>query len=254
MFFRTFTNNIKYITMKLYHLKDERIKDKAVISDDLSRLYRFTDNSTDYCQLREYKASNNGWVFMSFDNDRVSFNISSLVVDYDNEFDYERYEFKFSKSPYCSFESLNNWLIKNDARRLPSDLSRFAISRNGKCFKLFKRSGELYPKEIKPNKTSRGYMQFSFLICSSKKKYVLHHRLLAYMFLDLEWDSKLDIDHINGIKDDNRIDNIRVCSRKENLMFFRERVLKSFIKNGRDVSKTARAMNITKYTVSNSIG
>jgi len=235
--------------MKLYHLKDERIKDKAVMSDDLSRLYRFTDNNMDYCQLREYKVSNNGWVFMSFDNDRVSFNISSLVVDYDNEFDYERYEFKFSKSPYCSFESLNNWLIKNDARQLPSDLSRFAISRNGKCFKLFKRSGELYPKEIKPNKTSRGYMQFSFLICSSKKKYVLHHRLLAYMFLDLEWDSKLDIDHINGIKDDNRIDNIRVCSRKENLMFFRERVLKSFIKNGRDVSKTARAMNITKYTV-----
>jgi hypothetical protein len=239
--------------MKLYHLKNDPIRDKAVISDDLSRLYRFTDKNMDYCQLKEYSPNSNGWFWMSFDNDRIAFNISSLLVDYDREFDYERYEFKFSKSPYCPLEPLSDWLKKNNAKQLPNDLSKFAILNNGKLFRLFKKSGEFSPKEVRPSKTSNGYMQFTLVTYSGKRKYILHHRLLAYVFLGLEWDSKLDIDHINGIKSDNRLENIRVCNRKENLMFFRNRVLKSFIKNGRDVSKTARSMNITKFAVENAL-
>jgi hypothetical protein len=73
------------------------------------------------------------------------------------------------------------------------------------------------------------------------------------MFLGLNWDSKLDIDHINMNKGDNRLENIRACTRSENLQFFRDRVVKTYIKNGRDIARTARAMNITQFKVSTSL-
>jgi transposase-like protein len=54
-------------------------------------------------------------------------------------------------------------------------------------------------------------------------------------------------------KNDNRLKNIRACTRSENLQFFRDRVVKLYIRNGRDIAQTARAMNITQGKVSASL-
>ena len=118
---------------------------------------------------------------------------------------------------------------------------------------MFDKFGNLKPFKVNGSKNGRGYTQITFHQLDGSKKHILIHRLVAYMFLDLSWDSKLDIDHINMNKNDNRIENIRACTRSENLQFFRDRVVKLYIRNGRDIARTARAMNITQFKVAQSL-
>lgn len=57
---------------------------------------------------------------------------------------------------------------------------------------------------------SIGYRQISF-----KKMRYYEHRL-AWLYVYGVWPVG-DVDHINGIRDDNRIENLRVVTRSENL-------------------------------------
>lgn len=58
--------------------------------------------------------------------------------------------------------------------------------------------------------TSGGYVRLEY-----KKKGYQAHRI-AWLLTHKEWP-KQEIDHINGIRSDNRICNLRACSHKENL-------------------------------------
>lgn len=42
------------------------------------------------------------------------------------------------------------------------------------------------------------------------------HRLIAHAFLGLDLNSELVVDHINGIRHDNRVENIRIITRELN--------------------------------------
>lgn len=57
----------------------------------------------------------------------------------------------------------------------------------------------------------RGYRVLTF-----KNKSYLEHRIIAEMFLP-KVEGKDQINHKNGIKDDNRLDNLEWCSSKENI-------------------------------------
>lgn len=75
---------------------------------------------------------------------------------------------------------------------------------NGRAFIL------LEDRFIKENINS-GYKGFN--LCNGNRKYVRTHRIIAETFgLDC---SKL-IDHINGNKLDNRLENLRSCNKSEN--------------------------------------
>lgn len=64
-----------------------------------------------------------------------------------------------------------------------------------------------------------GYLTVHLRDCdNNKNKLCKVHRLVAEAFIP-KIDGKDNIDHINSIRDDNRVENLRWCTNKENINF-----------------------------------
>ena len=74
-------------------------------------------------------------------------------------------------------------------------------------------------KELKSSKMPNGYMRIG-LTNNGKRKMFYIHRLLATAFIPNP-ENKTDVDHINGVRYDNQLDNLRWLTHKENLNAFR---------------------------------
>jgi hypothetical protein len=239
--------------MKIYHIKNSYGSDKIVIASDRSAFYTFRNKAGDISPLKKIYCDDRGWTIVSTNGLKKGISLNIVEIDYDREFSYNSLSGPIGISVMCDYESVKKWLDKNDCKILPGGMCRYAVSSKGEAFRMFDKFGTLKPFKLIGAKNSRGYTQIHIKQLDGSTKYVLIHRLVAYMFLNLSWDSKLDIDHINMNKDDNRLENIRACTRSENLQFFRDRVVKLYIRNGRDIALTARAMNITQFKVSQSL-
>jgi hypothetical protein len=69
-------------------------------------------------------------------------------------------------------------------------------------------------RKLKLNKKASGYNQIK-LFKNGKRKYFRVHRLIMLTFCG---KSDLQINHINGIKDDNRLENLEYCTASENAL------------------------------------
>lgn len=70
-------------------------------------------------------------------------------------------------------------------------------------------------KILKPFPTVSGYLMVD-LRKNKKSKYISIHRLVAIAFI-LNEKNKPEVNHINGIKADNRVENIEWSTRSENV-------------------------------------
>lgn len=120
-----------------------------------------------------------------------------------------------------------------------SDLNNVYISNLGR----YKYSEHGYPKQNKGN-SRNGYVK----IMINKKNFTMH-RLVAELFINQQCKSKNLVDHINGLRDDNSIINLRWVNHSENNknkrfdgVFMRSH-LYSFIEEKNNLINTFNEMN-----------
>lgn len=85
---------------------------------------------------------------------------------------------------------------------------KYRITRTGRI--INKKSG----RELKPETTKNGYIRYTLTI-DGKLKHFLAHRLVAETYIPNP-ENKPFINHKNGIKIDNCVENLEWCTSKEN--------------------------------------
>lgn len=111
----------------------------------------------------------------------------------------------------------------------------YAVSSDGqiRCRAyLAKRGKHLYVRaghSLNLDTTKQGYSRVKLYIFDGKKtgRWFFVHRVVAMMFIE-NTENKPFINHINGVKTDNRIENLEWCTVKENQ---RHAVISGFYKN-----------------------
>lgn len=88
---------------------------------------------------------------------------------------------------------------------------REGFHKNGRKF-IFREN------KIKKTMSNSGYLRTS-LVKDSKTKHRFVHREVAKSFLP-NIDGKNIVDHIDGNKTNNKLENLRWCNQKENIGFF----------------------------------
>ena len=98
------------------------------------------------------------------------------------------------------------WIV--EMREYPG----YFISTKGRIF------SEKYNERLekKPSDNGKGYL-YVCLMKEGKQYSKKIHRLVGETFLE-KVEGKLEIDHINQNKKDNRVENLRWCNRRENLI------------------------------------
>ena len=74
---------------------------------------------------------------------------------------------------------------------------------------------EVTGKYLKPYRTPKGYLTVDICVDVGRKNFLVH-RLMGFVFLGLELNSKLQINHKDGNKGNNFLSNLEIMDNREN--------------------------------------
>ena len=86
--------------------------------------------------------------------------------------------------------------------------SKYTITKNGDVIRI--KSG----KKLHQYKDKDGYLQVGLSVCNIQETFKVH-RLIGILYI-ANPENKPEINHINGIKNFNFVDNLEWCTRQEN--------------------------------------
>jgi HNH endonuclease/NUMOD4 motif-containing protein len=86
----------------------------------------------------------------------------------------------------------------------------YVVSNKGRIKSL------LTQKILKEHSTPQGYKQIGLYIRSKRKSFMVH-RLVAETYIPIKNSNYYEVNHIDGNKNNNAIENLEWCTRQENL-------------------------------------
>lgn len=112
----------------------------------------------------------------------------------------------------------------------------YQVSNLGRLKSLKDSHGNYREKILSPGKDRNNYLHV-ILSRNGKRKNYLVHRIVAMAFIPNIPNYKC-VDHINTIRTDNRVENLRFCTHKQNMNNKLSRIHNSQVrKNRKDLSK-----------------
>jgi hypothetical protein len=108
--------------------------------------------------------------------------------------------------------AMNNWeVIMNEIfKTIPNYNGGYQVSNLGNV-KSFKKYGGITERILSTSSESQGYLVVSLYLKGKKKTFHIHKLIQSAFEL-----GEGNIDHINGIRNDNRLSNLRVVTTREN--------------------------------------
>jgi hypothetical protein len=103
--------------------------------------------------------------------------------------------------------------MSNTFKEIPGYEGLYAIDTNGNVMRIGRGNGTQPGKILKPY-LKRGYFYVKLCVKDYTKDYLVS-RLVALTHIG-PIPEKYQVDHINRIKTDNRLENLRICTRSEN--------------------------------------
>ena len=121
----------------------------------------------------------------------------------------------------------------------------YQVSNQGRIWSVRK---QRYLSQNRKTGSNEGYMEVVLIAKNGKKKYERVHRLVALAFLDNP-NSFPVVNHLNGIKDDNRVENLEWTTVRGNTKHAVDNDLGGFKQHLKEMTDKARLSNTNYYEV-----
>ena len=90
------------------------------------------------------------------------------------------------------------------------DFDRYIINKDGTFFTKY------WKREMKGYRTNKGYLYYNFKLKDGRNIGFFGHRVI-WVYFNGKIPEGYEIDHINTVTDDNRLENLRLVTHKENV-------------------------------------